>query len=74
MTDSAITQRLDDLTTAFITMAKLVGARLNRAEVCDRMRVHRNTLTAYMRDKDFPKPCRDGRWLLSEVVAWEALK
>lgn len=43
-----------------------------RAEVCQRLGVHRNTLTAYMSDKDFPKPAKDGKWLLSEIVQWES--
>ncbi len=74
MIEATIMQRLDQLTTAFVAMAKVTGARLTRAEVCDRLRVHRNTLTAYMAEKEFPKPGLDGKWLLAEVVEWEARK
>ena len=72
MSDTAIMQRLDSLTAAFVAMAKVSGSRLTRAEVCERMGVHRNTLANYIADKDFPKPCLDGKWLLGEIVEWEA--
>jgi predicted DNA-binding transcriptional regulator AlpA len=74
MTSTDIIQRLDSLTAAFVVMAKASGARLTRAEVCERLGVHRNTLTNYIADKEFPTPCRDGKWLLAEVVEWEALR
>lgn len=64
-------KRLDSLTTAVLTMAKASGSRLTRAEVCERLGVHRNTLATYMADRDFPTHAKDGKWLLSEVVQWE---
>ena len=48
------------------------GSRLSRAEVCDRLRIHRNTLPTYIKERGFPKPTRDGEWLLAEVIEWEA--
>lgn len=71
MTTADIIQRLDSLTTAFVAMAKASGARLTRAEVLERLGVHRNTLANYIADKEFPTPCRDGKWLLAEIVEWE---
>ena len=70
----SIIQRLDSLTAAMQSFAKLTGARLTRSEVCDRLGVHRNTLTSYIQHKDFPTPGRDGKWLLAEVMEWEARK
>jgi predicted DNA-binding transcriptional regulator AlpA len=68
----AILQRLDMLTTAFIAMARVTGARLTRTEVCERLGIHRNTVAAFIADKGFPTPTRDGKWLLAEVVKWES--
>ncbi len=70
--EAMLLQRIDSLTSAILTMAKAQGARLTRAELCERLGVHRNTIAAYISDKGFPKPCRDGKWLLAEVVEWES--
>lgn len=72
--DTLILERLDALTQGFAKLARLMGARLTRQEVCDRLGVHRNTLRSYILDKGFPKPGKDGKWLLAEVVEWEARK
>lgn len=53
-------------------MARIRGERLTRAEVCERLGIHRNTLATYLRERGFPKPCRGGKWLLAEVIEWEA--
>jgi hypothetical protein len=52
-------------------MARARGERLTRAEVCDRLRIHRNTLPAYIKTRGFPTPTRDGHWLLEEIIQWE---
>jgi predicted DNA-binding transcriptional regulator AlpA len=72
--ETAIIERLDALTQGFAQLARLMGARLTRQEVCERLGIHRNTLRTYIADRDFPKPGRDGKWLLAEVVEWEARK
>jgi len=72
MPDAAILARLDALTSAVANLAKIHGARLTRAEVCERMGIHRNTLRTYLESRGFPRPGRDGKWLLSEVIEWEA--
>ena len=36
MTDSAIIERLDAMTSAFVHLSRLVGDRLTRAQMCDR--------------------------------------
>ena len=66
--------KIAGLTTAVATFARLAGVRLTRAEVCERIGIHRNTLTTYMADKGFPTPGKDGKWLLAEVLEWEARK
>lgn len=67
-----IMQRLDSLTLAVMTTNKNVGDRLTRAEVCQRLRIHRNSVNNYIEKRDFPKPTLDGKWLLCEVMQWEA--
>lgn len=66
-----IMQKLDSLTMAVMTINKNAGDRLTRAEVCQRLRIHRNSVNNYIEKKDFPKPTRDGKWLLCEVMQWE---
>lgn len=72
--ETAILNRLDSLTQGFANLARLMGARLSRQEVLDRLDIHRNTLRTYINEKGFPKPGKDGKWLLAEVVEWEARK
>lgn len=69
---AALLQRIDSLTSAMQLMASMLGTRLDRDQLAQRLRVHRNTLRARMdRDSGFPRPGTDGRWLLSEIVEWE---
>lgn len=56
----------------FARLCRAQGTRLTRSEVCQRLDIHRNTLTSYMADKGFPTPMKDGKWLLADVVEWEA--
>ena len=67
-----IMQKLDSLTMAVMTMARFSGDRLTRNQVCNRLGIHRNSVNNYIENKDFPKPTRDGKWLLCEVMQWEA--
>lgn len=71
---AALSRQLETLTHGFAHLAKLMGARLTRSEVLERLGVHRNTLRSYIQEKGFPKPGKDGKWLLAEVVEWEARK
>ncbi len=66
-----ILRRLDLLE---MNLARLVGSRLTRAQVCERLDIHRNTLANYIKERDFPTPGSDGKWLLSEVLDWETRK
>lgn len=79
MTDTAIANQLQALTatvavlTATIqTLTAQTGRRLSRAELCERLGIHRNTLgTRLKTDARFPRPGPDGKWALADVVAWE---
>lgn len=69
-----IREQLAALTSAVAHSLRMQGTRLTRADVCDRLGIHRNTLRTYINDKGFPTPGKDGKWLLAEVVEWEARK
>ncbi len=73
MTETAqLIARLDKMTSAVQALAALMGARLSREQMAERLGVHRNTLTTRLAtDPRMPRPGRDGKWLLSEVVDWE---
>lgn len=70
--DQAILQRLDTMTSALVTLARVAGARLTRAEMCERLGVTSHTITYRVRRGDLPKPGADGKWLLAEVIEWES--
>ncbi len=60
------------LTQAIILSARVAGRRLTRAEMCERYGVCSKTLTNRVRMGVIPAPASDGRWLLAEVMHWEA--
>ena len=72
MTDAAISHHLQMLTDAVLALVHQAGARISRAELCERQGVHRNTLATRLKaDRTFPRPGPDGKWSLADVVAWE---
>lgn len=74
MSEAALLERLDQLTSAFLLLARNTGARLTRADMCARYGICGKTLTERVRAGKLPTPGADGKWLLSEVVESEALK
>jgi predicted DNA-binding transcriptional regulator AlpA len=70
----ALIERIDQLTKAVTLMAQQQGARLTSAQVCERIGRTRQTITSMVRRGDFPEPCKDGRWLLADILEWEAEK
>lgn len=71
MTESAIAEKLDSLTSAIAFMARMSGARLNRADMCARLGVCGKTLTERVRLGLVPAPFVDGTWLLWRVLEWD---
>jgi predicted DNA-binding transcriptional regulator AlpA len=72
MSEAQLLERIDKMTSAMQFMATMLGTRLDRAQLAERMGVHRNTLAKRLAsNRDFPRPGRDGKWLLSEVIEWE---
>ncbi len=71
MTDAALLQRIELLTNAVQALSTQMGARLTRAQLSERLGVHRNTLARRLAEPGFPLPGKDGKWLLSEIIEWE---
>lgn len=70
--EANLLERIDRLASAVQLMAAMLGTRLDREQFAQRLGVHRNTLRARLAvDRTMPRPDRDGRWLLSEIVEWE---
>lgn len=72
MSETALLDRIDKMASAMTLMASMLGTRLDRGQLAERLDIHRNTLTNRLAsDKSFPRPGKDGKWLLSEIIAWE---
>lgn len=72
MTETALLNRLEQMTSAMQLMASMLGTRLDRGQLAERMGIHRNTLRQRLTtDNSFPRPGKDGKWMLSDVIAWE---
>lgn len=71
VTDTAVVAELASLRASITLLAQSLGTRLTRQEVCARLGIHRNTLAAWVRDRRFPAPERDGRWTLAKIMEWE---
>lgn len=71
MSEAHLLERIDALTSAVMVMSKMMGTRLDRTQMAERLGVHRNTLARRIAEPGFPRPGADGKWLLSEVVEWE---
>jgi predicted DNA-binding transcriptional regulator AlpA len=78
MTEATIERLISQvavLANAVETLSQNMGTRLTRAELVDRLKIHRNTLATWLAtDRHFPRPDKTGRWLLADVVAWELNK
>lgn len=70
--ESLLLERIDKMASAMQFMATMLGTRLDRGQLAERLGIHRNTLaTRLATDKAFPRPAKDGKWLLSDLIEWE---
>jgi predicted DNA-binding transcriptional regulator AlpA len=74
MTDAVLMERIEQLTSAVQVLSAAMGARLTRAQLCERLGIHRNTLSRRLSEPGFPLPGKDGKWLLSSVIEWERIQ
>ena len=71
MTEAALLDRLDKMASAMQLLAQALGTRLTREQLAQRLGIHRNTIATRLEQRGFPRPCSDGKWLLSAIVEWE---
>lgn len=71
MTDAAVNEMIRRFDNLERVVVRVLNSRLSRQEMADRLGVTTRTL-ARMIDAGKVPPPRDGKWLLSEVVEWEA--
>ncbi len=71
MTDQAIIQELHSLREAVVMLTQFIGPRLTREQVRERLGISNPTLNKRIESGQFPRPGKDGRWLLSEILEWE---
>lgn len=64
-------QRIETLTLAIITLAKVHDVRMNQESVAARYGICRQTLSKRIKQGVFPAPGRDGKWSQSELIEWE---
>jgi hypothetical protein len=69
--ETMMLQRIDALTSAVQFMAAAIGQRLTRAQLCERLGVSDNTLRKREALPGFPRRDGFGRFLLSDIIAWE---
>lgn len=50
------------------------GQWLSTEQVLARLKISRSTLLAWRKAGNFPNPAKNGKYLLEEVIAWEASK
>lgn len=72
MTDAAVAEELRSMRETINTLVRFIGPRLTREQLCQRLDISRNTLTKRIEQGQCPRPGKDGKWLLSEIVEWEA--
>lgn len=71
-TETQLLRQLELLTEAVVQLAQAMGTRLDRTQLAERLGVHRNTLPKRFAEPGFPPCDRHGRWLLADLIAWEA--
>jgi predicted DNA-binding transcriptional regulator AlpA len=55
-------------------LVRVKGERLTTTQVEERIGRTRQTIMKMVRHGDFPEPCTDGRWLLSDILEYESAK
>jgi hypothetical protein len=72
MTDALVLDRIEKLTQAVQQLSASMGTRLTRTQLRNRLGVSDNTLRKREAIPGFPPRDSFGRFLLSDVIAWES--
>jgi predicted DNA-binding transcriptional regulator AlpA len=70
----ALREEVCGLKEAVMLLARIKGGRLSSSQLVERVGRTRQTIMSMVRRGDFPAPCKDGHWLLEEVMEWEKSK
>lgn len=71
---AALRQTVAAQTQIISTLVQAIGPRLTREELCKRRGCHRNTLTNLIERGVVPRPDAAGKFLLAEVLEFEAVE
>lgn len=70
-----ILQKLDALERAIMSLAVERNAHLSRKDIMQRLGLSSTTLRVRLEeDREFPRPTKGGKFLLSDIIAWEQRK
>jgi predicted DNA-binding transcriptional regulator AlpA len=72
ISDPDVLERLDRIELALLELAKVRGERVTRAQFMERLGIKRHTFERRMKAGEFPKTDAGGKWLLAEIMEWEA--
>lgn len=72
MTDAAVNEMIRRFDNLERVVVRVLNSRLNRQDMAERLDVSPSTLDRRVKSGAVPRPGADGKWLLSEVVEWEA--
>jgi DNA-binding XRE family transcriptional regulator len=73
VSEQALTAEVRSLRQHIAALAACLGARMTQQQVADHFGVHRNTITKWASErKDFPRRDVGGKYLRSEIMAWES--
>ena len=74
MTTEQLTQEIAALRHKVDALLDALGPRITREQLCKRRGCHRNTIPGLMERGVVPRPDVHGRFLLSEVMEYEAME
>ena len=74
MTTEQLTQEIAALRHKVDALLDALGPRITREQLCKRRGCHRNTIPALMERGVVPRPDEHGRYLLAEVMEYEAIE
>lgn len=74
MTTEQLSQEIAALHQKVDALLNALGPRITREQLAQRRGVHRNTIAALIDRGTIPRPDVNGRFLLSEVLAFEAIE
>ena len=73
-TDQQLIQEVVALRETVAALVQAIGPRLTREQLCRRRGCHRNTLAGLIERGVVPRPDDTGKFLLAEVVEYEAME